>query len=108
MQDQLHRTVVISQRRSQKSHSEQAASGTKGNAAYEALEAVTQARSEAVKHTLEKTEALEKHVKTAPMRAESLATTEADFLQTLLERHEEAQRNINNLSTQLCQTRSTQ
>ena len=63
---------------------------------------------EATKSTLEKTEALEKRVKTVTMRAESLATAEADFFQTHLERQEETQRNLNELSTQLLQTRSTQ
>ena len=64
--------------------------------------------NDATKNTLEKTEALEKHVKTVTMRAEFLATTEADFFQTLLDRQEETQQNLNALSTQLCQTRSTQ
>ena len=35
--------------------------------------------SEAIKDTLQKTEALEKHGMTVTMRAESLATTQADF-----------------------------
>ena len=35
--------------------------------------------SEAIKDTLQKTEAIEKHVKTVTLRAESLASTEADF-----------------------------
>ena len=35
-----------------------------------------------------KIEALEKHVKTVNMRTESLATTEADFFKTLLDRQE--------------------
>ena len=34
---------------------------------------------EAIKDTLRKTEAIEKHVKTVTLRAESLASTEADF-----------------------------
>ena len=42
------------------------------------------------------------------MRAESLASTEADSFQTLLELLEETQRNFNELSAQLCETRSTQ
>ena len=48
----------------------------------------------------------------APMRstltkiAETLATTEADFCQTHLERHEETQRNLNELYAQMCQNRS--
>ena len=62
--------------------------------------------------TLEKTEALEKHVKTVTMRTEALATTEADFIKTLLDRQEEAQKHLNELAAQLSQqntaTRSTQ
>ena len=76
------------------------------NAAYEAMEAATQARGQkrrgeacsrskmpgcqtfngTNRNTLENTEALEKRVKTVAMRAESLATTEADFFKTLLNR----------------------
>ena len=63
--------------------------------------------SEAVKSTLEKTDALEKLVKPVTMRAESLATTEADLFQTLLHRQEETQGNLHELSAQLLQTRST-
>ena len=99
MQDHLQQTMVISQRRSpSKPHQRQ-----KSNAAHEAMEAATQARerqeearlayvqkcpdateaetifSEAIKNSLAKTEALEKHVKTVTMRAEPLAATEADF-----------------------------
>ena len=44
MLDHLQQTTVISQRRSQKTLTEQTASRTKGNAAYEAMEAATQAR----------------------------------------------------------------
>ena len=65
-----------------------------------------------IKDTLAKTEALEKHVKTVTMRAESLATTEADFFKALLERQEEAQKHLNELAAQLSQqntaTHSTQ
>ena len=50
---------------------------------------------------LEKAEALEKHGMTVIMRAETLATTEADFLKTLLERQEQTPRNVNELSSQL-------
>ena len=95
---------------------------------YEVMEAATQARelqeearrlyelkcqeaaeaetvcNEAIKDTLEETEALEKRVKTVTMRAESLATTEADFFQTLLECQEETQRNLQELSAQLFRT----
>ena len=44
VQDHLQQTVAISQRRSQKTHAEQTASRTKGNAAYAAMEAATLAR----------------------------------------------------------------
>ena len=44
MQDHLHQTTVIAQRRSQNLLSEQSTSKTKGNAAHEAREALTQAR----------------------------------------------------------------
>ena len=64
--------------------------------------------SAAIKDTPEKTEALEKHVKTLSMTAESLATTEADFLKTRLDGQEETQQNLIELSAQLCKTRSTQ
>ena len=60
------------------------------------------AHNEAIKRTLDMTEALEKRVKTVTMRVESLATTEADFFQTLLERQKETQRNLNDLSAPLC------
>ena len=39
-----------------------------------------------------------RNAKTVTMRAESLATTEADFVKTLLDRQEEAQRHLNELS----------
>ena len=57
--------------------------------------------NDTIKGTLEKAEALEKHVKTVTMRAECLATTEADFFKTLLDRQEEAQRHRNELTAQL-------
>ena len=57
--------------------------------------------------TLEKAEAMEKHAKTVTMRAESLATTEADFFNTLLDRQEEAQKHMNELSAQLSQQNTT-
>ena len=59
--------------------------------------------SGAIKDTLEKTEAPKKRVKTVTMRADSLATTEADFFKTLLDHHEETQKHLNELSAQLCQ-----
>ena len=70
MQDHLQQTIVISQRRLQKTLSERSASKTNGNAACEAMEAVAEARerqearrpyeqkrqdaAEAIKDTLEK------------------------------------------------------
>ena len=62
----------------------------------------------AIKRTLEKTEALERHVMTVTMRADSLAFNEADFFQTLIERQEESIRGLNTLYGQLCQPRTTQ
>ena len=62
----------------------------------------------AIKRTLEKTEALERHVKTVTMRADSLAFNEADFFHTLIERQEESIRDLNTLYGQLCQPRTTQ
>ena len=114
MQDYLQQTMVISQKRSQKTYTEQSTSGTKGNAACEAIEAATQARdlqqearrffyeqknvkrpqkprrssTAPSKTLLQKTEALEKHIKTVTMRADALATTEADFFKALLDRQE--------------------
>ena len=64
--------------------------------------------SGAIKNTLQKTEALEKKAKTGTMRPESLATTEADFFNMLLDLQEETHQNLTELSAQLCQTRSTQ
>ena len=63
---------------------------------------------DAIRRTLEKTEALRRHVKTVTMRADSLVTTEADFFQTLIERQEETIRELNTLYGQLCQPRPTQ
>ena len=73
----------------------------------DAAEAKT-VHNEAVKDTLEKTETLEKLVKTVTVRAESLSTTEADFFQTLLEHQVETWRNFNELFVELGHTRSTQ
>ena len=131
MQDHLQQTTVISKRRSQKTLCEQSRPRAKGDAAYEALEALTQARQRqeearrlhaqkceeaaeaemrfngAIKDTLEKADALETHVKTATMTAESPATTEADFFKTFLARQEEAQRDLNELSAQPSQQNTT-
>ena len=131
MQDYLQQIMVISQKRSQKTYTEQAASRTNGNAAYEAKKATAQARGRqeeargflgsakmsraeaemifngTIKDTLAKTEALEKHVNNVNMRAEALATTEADFFKALLDRQEEAQNHLNELSAQLSQQNTT-
>ena len=58
-----------------------------------------------LKDTLEKAEALEEHVKAVAM--ESSATTEEDFFKTLLDRQEEAQTHLNELSVQLSQQHTT-
>ena len=60
---------------------------------------VTEARA----RKASKSEALEKHVKTVTMRAESLATTEADFFKTLLDRQEGHAEHLNELAAQLSQ-----
>ena len=52
------------------------------------------------RNTVEKTDALQKHRKTVTMRAESLVTAEANFFGTLLDRQEEPQRHLNELSAQ--------
>ena len=91
--------LALTQRRSHKTGTERATSTAKGNAAYAAMEAVIMAREwqeeakrvydmkyaeaaedeeiykDAIRRTLEKTEALEKHVKTVTMRADSLVTS---------------------------------
>ena len=131
LHDCLQQTLALTQKRSHKTQSERTASLSKGNAAYAAMEAVNQARDwqeeakrlydqkiaeaadteeiyqDASKRTLEKTEALEKHVKTVTMRADSLAATEGDFFQALLERQEEAMQEFKVLDGQLCQSRPT-
>ena len=110
MQDHLQHTMVISQRRSQKTHTEQAASWAKGNATRarewpeeakrlfkhkcQGAEEAETVNNDAIKGTLEKTEALEKLVRTVTMTAVSSATAEADFFQTLLERQKDTQRNL--------------
>ena len=63
---------------------------------------------DAIRSTLERTEALEKHVKTVTMSADSFAFNEADFFQTLIERQEETIRELNTLYGHLCQSRPTQ
>ena len=80
LQDRLQQTLVLSQRRSHKTFFERAISMSKGNAAYADMQAVRQeeamraydwkfaevaeaeeAHHDAIKRTLEKTDALEKH-----------------------------------------------
>ena len=135
MQDYLQQTKVISQMRSQKTYTEQATSRTNGNAACEAMEATTQARerqeearlfyeqqsvkrpqkprrsSTAPSKTLLQKAKPEKHVKKVTIRAESLATTEADFFKRLLDPQEE-EKHLNELSAKLSRqntaTRATQ
>ena len=47
--------------------------------------------NDTIKDTLEKAEQLQKRVNTVTTRAESPATMEADFFNTLLDRQEDAQ-----------------
>ena len=120
----------MTKRRSHKTETERATSNSKGNDAYAAVEAVIKARArqeeakrafdqkfadaaiaeeayhDAIRRTLEKTEVLERHVKTVTMRADSLAFVEADFFQTLIERQEETIRELNTLYGHLCLPRS--
>ena len=124
VQDLLQQTTVPSQRRSQKTHAERAATKSKDNADCAAMEAATRARvwqdeakrlyeqkcqeaaeaedvySKAIQRTLEK------HIKAVTMRADSPTTTEEDFFQAPLDCQEETQRDLNELSAQLCQTPS--
>ena len=123
--------LAWTQRRSHKTVTERATSYSKGNAAYAAMEDVISARERqeqaklaydqkfaeaaeaeetyhnAIRRTLEKTEAREKHVKTVTMRADSLAHTEADFFQLLIARQEESIHELNAFPGQLCQPRPT-
>ena len=132
LQDRLQQILAMTKRRSHKTGKERATSVSKGNDAYAAMEAVISAREcqaeakraydqkyaeaaeaevtyhAAIRRTLEKTAALEKHVKTATMRADSLVITEADFFHSLIERQEAAIRELNSLYGQLCQPRSPQ
>ena len=122
--------TAMTKRRSHKTGTERATSTSKGNDAYAAMEAVIMAREwqaeaeraydqkfveateaevtyhDAIRRTLEKTEALERHVMTVTMRADSLAFVEADFFQTLIERQEETIRELNSLYGHLCLPRS--
>ena len=131
LRDRLKLMTDMTKRRSHKTGTERATSTFKGNAANAAMEAVIMAHEwhdeakraydqkfveaaeveetyhDAIRRTLEKTEALERHVKTVTMRADSLVTTEADFFQTLIASQEETIRELNTLYGQLCLPRST-
>ena len=132
LQDRLQQILTLTKRRAHKAGTERATSASKGKDAYAAMEAVISAREwqaeakraydqkfaeaaeaeetyhAAIRRTLEKTEALEKHVKTVTMRADSLALNETDFFQTLIERQEETIRDLNTIYGQLSQLRTTQ
>ena len=56
-----------------------------------------------MKDTDEKAEALDNTFKTVTMRAESLATTEADLSKPLLDCQEDTQKHLNELAAQLSQ-----
>ena len=129
MQDHLQQTTVIFQRCSQKSLSEQSTTKQQrvvvlrtrpGRPSPKRVKdkkrrGVTASRSTrrpqwprqsstAPKRT---PDALEKHAKTVTMRAESLATTEADFFKTLLDRQEQAHKRLNELSAQISHQHTT-
>ena len=61
-----------------------------------------EAYPDTIRRTLEKTEKLERHVKTVTMRADSLAFVNADFFQTLIERQEQTIPELNSLYDHLC------
>ena len=126
LRDRRKQMTDMTKRRSHKIETERATSTSKGNDAHVAMEAVIMAREwqaeaeraydqkfveateaevtyhDAIRRTLEKTEVLERHVKTVTMRADSLAFVEADFFQTLIERQEESIRELNSLYGHLC------
>ena len=102
MQDHFQQTTVISQRRERPEE----ARCLYQQKCQEAAETETMFNG-AIQHTLGKTEALQKHVQIGTMRAESLATTDADFFKTLLDHQEEAQKHLNELSAQLSQQNIT-
>ena len=132
LQDQFQQMLPLTQRRSHKTVIERVPSCSKGDAAYAGMERVITARElqeqadlayaqkfaeaseaeeayhNAIRRTLDKTAAIEKHVKTVTMRADSLVTTEADFFQTLIEQQEASVRELNTPCGQLCQPRPTQ
>ena len=132
LQDRQQQILALTKSRSHKTGKERATTVSKGNDAYAHMEAVISAREwqaearraydqkfaeaaeaeetchDGIRRTLEKTEALEKHVKTVTMRSGSLAFNETDFFQTLIERQEETIRDLNTLYGKLCQSRTTQ
>ena len=119
LQDRLQHILSLTKSRSHKTGKERSTTVTKGNDAHAAMEAVISAREslaevrrtydqkcaeaavaegayhDAIRRTLEKTEALEKQVKTVTMRADSLAFNETDFFQSLIDRQEEAINYVN-------------
>ena len=126
LRDRLKQMTDMTKRRSHRTAKERATSTSKGNDAYAAMEAVIKARAQqedakriydekfaeavvaetayhdAIRRTFEKTEVLERHVKTVTMRADSLAFIEVDFCQSLIERQEEIIRELNTLHSHLC------
>ena len=132
LRDRLKQMTDMTQRRSHRTELERATSTSKGNEAYAAMEAVIKARAqqdeakriydekfaeavvaetayhEAISRTFEKTEILERHVKTVTMRADSLTTVAADFFQALIENQEVTIRELNSLYSHLCKSRPTQ
>ena len=116
----------MTKRRSHKTETERATSTSKGNDAYAAMEAVIKARAQeeeakraynakfaeaataeeayhdAIRRTIEKTEVLERHVKTVTMRADLLAYIEADFFQSLIERQEDIIKELHTLYSHHC------
>ena len=102
MQDHLQQTTVISQRRER----QEGARCLYQQRCQDAAETETMFNG-AIQDAVEKAEALEKHVKTVTMRAESLATTDADSFKTLLDNQEEAEKHLNELSAQLSQQNIT-
>ena len=56
--------------------------------------------NDTIKDTLERADALERHVMTVTMRAESLATTDADFFKTLVNRQEKPRTTLTRVTHQ--------
>ena len=127
LRDQLKQMTDLTKKRSHRTMSERTTSTSKGNGAavinaraqqeeakrvYDAKFAeaaiAEEAYHDAISRTLEKTEVLERHVKTVTMRADSLAFVEADFFQALIDRQEQTIRELNILYSQLCKPSLTQ